>query len=85
MSQSPSNQVVTLSATPNTAQAVTAPQYYERIIVTNESTGDVYVSTNGFASRHCGGQLRRRGTAGYTDGLELNFWCVPCCASTIPR
>jgi hypothetical protein len=47
MSQSPSNQVITLSATPLTPQSVPAPQYYERIIVTNESAGDVYVRTDG--------------------------------------
>lgn len=47
MSQSPNNQQITLSATPLTAQAVTAPQYYERIIAPNESAGDLYVRTDG--------------------------------------
>lgn len=46
MSQSPANEIVNL-ATANTAVAVTAPQYYERIIVTNETTGDVFIRTDG--------------------------------------
>ena len=44
MSQSPYNQTITPSTT---AQAVEVPVYYDRIIVTNETTADIYVATNG--------------------------------------
>lgn len=47
MSQSAYNQIVALTAT--VVAAVEVPLYYERIIVTNETTGDVYVSTDGSA------------------------------------
>lgn len=58
MSQSASNQVVPANSfTAGTALAVTAPQYYERVIVTNQAaTADLYVSTNGQpASTSAGG------------------------------
>src|SRR5258708_29685313 len=45
MSQSPSNQVVALTL--NVESHVTSTQYYERIIVTNETADDVYVRTDG--------------------------------------
>jgi len=48
MSQSQYGQTLTL-ARAGAAYTVTAPRYYERIIVTNESAGDVYVSTSGSA------------------------------------
>jgi hypothetical protein len=48
MSQSQYNQTLTLTRA-GAAYTVTAPRYYERIIVTNESAGDVYVSTSGSA------------------------------------
>lgn len=48
MSQSPSNTVVNL-ASANAEQHVTSASYYERIIITNETTGDVYVRTDGSA------------------------------------
>jgi hypothetical protein len=48
MSQSQHDQTLTL-ARAGAAYTVTAPRYYERIIVTNESAGDVYVSTSGSA------------------------------------
>jgi hypothetical protein len=41
------NQIVSLTA--NTAANMHAPLYYDRVIVTNETTGDVYVSTDGSA------------------------------------
>jgi hypothetical protein len=41
------NQTVGLTA--NTAANMHAPLYYDRVIVTNETTGDVYVSTDGSA------------------------------------
>ena len=47
MSQSAYNQVAAISA--NTVKNVEVPLYYERIIVTNETSADVYVSTNGSA------------------------------------
>jgi hypothetical protein len=47
MSQSPSNQIVALTA--NTVANVGVPQYYDRIITTNETTADVCVATNGSA------------------------------------
>lgn len=52
MSQSPYNQIIPAgSFTAGTALAVTAPQYYERVIVTNESAAaDLYVATNGQAA-----------------------------------
>ena len=48
MSQSVYNQIVALTA--STAATVEVPLYYERVIVSNETTGDVYVSTNGTAA-----------------------------------
>jgi len=48
MSQSQHGQTLTL-ARAGAAYTVTAPRYYERIIVTNESAGEVYVSTSGSA------------------------------------
>ena len=48
MSQSQHGQTLTL-ARAGAAYTVTAPRYYQRIIVTNESAGDVYVSTSGAA------------------------------------
>ena len=48
MSQSQHGQTLTL-ARAGAAYTVTAPRYYERVIVTNESAGDVYVSTSGSA------------------------------------
>ena len=48
MSQSQHGQTLTL-ARAGAAYTVTAPRYYERIIVANESAGDVYVSTSGAA------------------------------------
>jgi hypothetical protein len=48
MSQSQYNQTLTL-ARAGAAYTVTAPRHYKRIIVTNESAGDVYVSTSGSA------------------------------------
>ena len=49
MSQSPFNQIIAAgSFTAGTALTVEVPQYYDRIIITNESTtADLYVSTNG--------------------------------------
>lgn len=44
MSQSQYNQTITPTTS---AQDVTAPPYYERIIVTNETNVDIYVATNG--------------------------------------
>jgi hypothetical protein len=41
------NQIVSLTA--NTAANMHAPLYYDRVTVTNETTGDVYVSTDGSA------------------------------------
>src|SRR5215467_8526408 len=48
MSRSQHGQTLTL-ARAGAAYTVTAPRYYERVIVTNESAGDVYVSTSGSA------------------------------------
>ena len=46
MSQAAQNQIAAVT----TAEShVTAPVYYDRIIITNETTDDVYVSTNGQA------------------------------------
>lgn len=47
MSQAAQNQIVALTLA--VESHITAPVYYERIIVTNETTDDVYVSTNGTA------------------------------------
>lgn len=49
MSQSQYNQEITVPATANTEFHVAVPLYYERIIITNETAGDVYVATNGAA------------------------------------
>lgn len=48
MSHSQHGQTLTL-ARAGAAYTVTAPRYYQRIIVANESAGDVYVSTSGAA------------------------------------
>jgi hypothetical protein len=45
LSQSQYDQVVSLTA--NTVATVEVPLYYERVIVTNETAANVYVSTNG--------------------------------------
>jgi hypothetical protein len=52
VSQSPSNQLIAAASfTAGTALAVDVPQYYDRVIVTNESTSaDLYVATDGSAA-----------------------------------
>jgi hypothetical protein len=47
VSQSQYDQVVALSS--NVVATVEVPQYYERVIVTNETAANVYVCTNGSA------------------------------------
>ncbi len=47
MSQSTYNQIVAIAS--GVVSNVSVPVYYDRIIVTNETSGDIYVSTDGSA------------------------------------